>query len=274
MKTALFAIGTGILTAAQICVGNAVAMDNLRMTHSVYLGGLFMGSVDTEIDQSVSGYTVNTTAKTNENMRWMFSWAAKGATMGDVSGIQVQPVQHTHLSRWKGKERGADIKYSPDGKVSYTVSGKKSNNPNKYTNLDPEAVHNSLDPMSMILAATLEFEKTNVCEGRYPVFDGRRRYDVILTDGGSRNFSKSNYSVFEGKAIGCKLDIVEKGGFKKDKDYDLAKETDLVIWVAAPAPGGRVVPVRMQVDTGFGKMELHLERYQHGNAKLASKNAQ
>jgi len=274
MKRALIVIGASIVTAVQICAVNVSAMDNLRMTHSVYLGGLFMGGVDTEIEQSPSNYAITTTAKTNENMSWMFSWVAKGATMGDITGIKVKPVQHSHLSSWKGKDRGVDIKYSAGGIVSYTVTGKKSNNPNKYTKLDPSAVHNSLDPMSMILAATLAFEKNNICEGSYPVFDGRRRYDVLLTDGGYRTFKKSNYSVFEGKAAGCKLDILEKGGFKKNKDYELDKDTDVIIWVAAPVPGGRIVPVRMQVKTGFGSLELHLERYQYGAVKLASKNAQ
>ncbi|OUR79187.1 hypothetical protein A9Q83_04950 [Alphaproteobacteria bacterium 46_93_T64] len=275
MRKALIPLlSIGMLSLSQLLATTAFSMDNLQMKHSVYLGGFFMGSLTTEMEQSATTYTVRSTVETNKTLRWLVSWTAKGATTGKLSGTQVQPVQHTHVSQWKDKGRGADIKYTPTGHVTYSTSGKKSNNPNKYTELDPASVHKSLDPMSMILAATLEFEKTGVCGGTYPIFDGRRRFDILLSDGGYRTFKKSDYSVFKGKASGCKFEVVEKGGFKKNKEYELKDSSDLVVWVASPTSGGRVVPVRMEVNTGFGYFELHLERYQYGAVKLASKNAQ
>lgn len=94
-----------------------------------------------------------------------------------------------------------------------------------------------------------------------------------MTEKDGRLFKPSRYSVFEGIAIGCKLEIVKKGGFKKGPDnYDRLVD-EIVIWAAAPVAGARVVPVRMQMDTELGRLELHLERYNEGPIQLVSRNA-
>jgi hypothetical protein len=80
--------------------------------------------------------------------------------------------------------------------------------------------------------------------------------------------------VFEGSAVGCKIDVVKKGGFRRDMDSADKFNQEVVVWAAPPVAGGRVVPVRMQVDTEFGRMELHLDRYSEGPLRLVSRNLQ
>jgi Protein of unknown function (DUF3108) len=255
-----------------LALGNAQA-NELAVTHSVYLGGLFMGKLDTALTQSKSSYVITTAASTNKSLDWMFSWAASGRTVGNIDALKVSPVQHTHKSAWDEKKRGAEINYTDDGKVTFETFGKKSNNPNKYTPIEPGSLIGSMDPMSMFVTAALKLETTDSCSGAYPVFDGRRRYNVILSDAGFKELKKSSYSVFTGTAQGCKIDIEPLGGFKRKADFDLKDYPDIVMWVGSPVVGGRKVPVRLQVTTGFGSLELHLERYNLNDVRLASQNA-
>lgn len=255
-------------------VNTSFAAEKLDLVHSVYLGGLYLGRVTTQIDQTELTYKITSRAETSDTLSWLISWVADGRSYGSIQNKTFSPEQHIHESAWKKKKRGAVINYSSAGLVSYEQFGKKANDPNKYTPISASSLHKSFDPMSMILQAAAKLSEGHACQGEYPVFDGRRRYDVLLSNGNERIFAPSAYSVFSGKAKGCKIDVVKKGGFKHDSGYELNEGEDLVLWVASPVPGGRIVPVRMEVDTDLGAMELHLERYTEGSVKLASKNAQ
>ncbi|MEH6403796.1 MAG: DUF3108 domain-containing protein [Sneathiella sp.] len=263
-----------VLFGACLSSSSVFAQEKLELVHSVYLGGLFLGRISTQIDQSESAYKISSHAETSDTLSWLVSWLADGRSYGVVRNNIFSPQQHVHESAWRKKKRGAIINYSSDGLVSYEQLGKPTNNPKKYTPILPSSLHKSFDPMSMILQAGMEMSDGKPCQGEYPVFDGRRRYDVLLSNGDERTFSPSVYSVFSGKAKGCKIDVVKKGGFKRNSDYELNEGEDLILWVASPAEGARVVPVRMEVDTDLGAMELHLERYSEGEIQLISKKAQ
>ncbi len=249
------------------------AAEKLQIEHSVYLGGVYMGGVQTNIEQKDRTYQIFSEAKTNKTLDWMFKWAAKAQSNGKIKDNQLTPKQHVHHSVWNDKTRGAILNYSSDGSVKAELIGKKYTNLKKYTPVDPASTKNSLDPISLILAVALKMETVGGCKGVYPVYDGRRRYDVLLDDVGEKAFKASRYSVFAGNASGCRIDIDPKGGFKRNAETNLPDGTELVIWSAAPVAEGRIVPVRMQVVTDIGTMELHLERYSDGKVSLASRTA-
>ncbi|WP_169542843.1 DUF3108 domain-containing protein [Sneathiella aquimaris] len=249
------------------------ANEPLRLKHSVYLGGLYLGSVKTDVREAGNTYAIMSEARSNSSLTWMFEWIANATSSGTVFKNKVVPDYHFHQSAWNDKKRGATLTFDADGDVKAELVGKKNTNLQKYTPLPKDGLRNSVDPMSMILSAVLSYETDNRCDGYYPVFDGRRRYDVKLTDAGEKVFKPSKYSVFSGKASGCRINIIEKGGFKRDADYKLDEDEELIVWVAKPVEDGRPVPVRMQVQTDLGSMEMHLEKYTDGRVQLASKSA-
>lgn len=248
--------------------------ENLKLTHTVYLGGLYLGSIETDIEQTDQSYVIRSDALTNKRMSWMLKWTAQAMSQGHATSGQIKPELHAYVSQWRDKKSGADIRYDEAGKVDYDLVGKKRENASKYTPLDPGSLDGSLDPLSMVLSAVVQFERDGTCSGTYPVFDGRRRYDVTLQDAGVRQFKSSTYSVFAGEARGCQFEVIPKGGFRQEKTYEIEDPSDLVVWVAAPIPGARPVPVRMQVNTPFGFAELHLDQYHFGDTRLASRNSQ
>jgi len=269
MKLYISSIGLGLVSA--VLLTNVASAENLTLTHSVYLGGMYMGSFETEVTQSNDGYKIASTANSNSSLDWFFSWKAKAVSEGRRDGATLRPVKHYYTSRWKDETRGAEISFAPGAVPEYTVTGKTSSNPNKYTPIHKEALRGAMDPLSTVIAASMKMERDGTCNSQYPVFDGRRHLTVKLNDIDPKQFKKSNYNVFSGEAKGCRITYEELGGFKKGKGYEL--EDDLDIYFASPVPGGRVVPVRMHVDTQLGGFELHLEKYKYQDVQLASRNA-
>ncbi|MBL4907513.1 MAG: DUF3108 domain-containing protein [Sneathiella sp.] len=263
-----------VLAVGLISASSALASEKLELTHTVYLGGLYVGNVKTDIIQKDGTYRIESRARTSETWNWLFDWIAEGQSQGLISAELIRPEKHTYQSAWNGKKRGAFIDYSSSGQVEYKLIGKPNLNLEKYTPLDLASIHQSMDPMSMMLVVSETLQKGGPCVGTYPLFDGRRRFDVTLSPVSEIIFGRSDYSVFEGKAIGCKIEIDKKGGFKRNSNYELPQDGELILWVGSPVDGGRIVPVRMEMATSFGVAELHLAKYSYGDTKLASKNAE
>lgn len=264
-------VGVTAFAAGLLPAGAVVSEEKLKLTHTVYMGGLYVGDVKTDIVQTDDSYSIETKAQSSDTFKWLFSWVAEGQSRGLIDGNRFSPKAHIHQSAWNKKKRGAFIEYSPTGEVTFEIVGKPNANLKKYTPLDLKSIHSSYDPMTVLLATATRLQNGEECVGNYPVFDGRRRYDIVLSEVGEKLFAPSEYSVFQGSAKGCKIKVDKKGGFNRNSAYDVTEARDLVLWTAAPAEGTRVVPVRMQVETEFGAIEVHLANYSQGKVKLASK---
>jgi len=242
--------------------------------YSVYLGGLYLGSIETEVRQGEGSYKIESAANTNEAFNWVINWFARGETEGFVDLGKFFPRQHQHKSAWNKNVRTVTLDYAKSGEVRVQKTSTRPEPEKKYTSIDPDSLVNSIDPMTAILTMSNRLDRGEGCDAQLPVFDGHRRYDVQLTEKPAKYFKSSRYSVFEGRAVGCKIEIVKKGGFPVDQDHQRNADQELVIWAGSPIDGGHIVPVRMQVETQFGAMELHLDRYREGSQELASHNAQ
>ena len=270
-------IGAGVVFALLLLSRTASAMeDETDLHYSVYLGGLYLGGIETEVRQGKSSYKIESAARTNTAFNWVFSWFAQGETEGLVNLDKFFPRQHQHKSTWNDNVRLVSMDYAQSGEVRVEKTVTRSDPSDKLTPIDPGSLTNTIDPMTAILTMSSQLEKEKGCNARLPIFDGHRRYDVILSEKPARYFKPSRYSVFEGQAIGCKIDVVKKGGFRVNQESSRTaySDQDVIVWVGSPIENGHVVPVRLRLETQFGVMEMHLDRYREGPLKLVSNNSE
>src|SRR3546814_7071423 len=83
--------------------------------------------------------------------------------------------------------------------------------------LPPDAGKGTLDPLSVIAGLGELLQAGGRCEGTFPVFDGRKRYDLIVSDAGERALEPTSYSLYTGPARRCKLDYKMLGGHKIER---------------------------------------------------------
>tara|TARA_E500000305_G_C4006927_1_gene230491 strand:+ start:419 stop:1273 length:855 start_codon:yes stop_codon:yes gene_type:complete len=266
-----FALASAVVSPAALA-----AEKNSELHYTVYLGGLYLGSIETEIEQGDSQYKIESTANTSQAFNWIVSWFASGETEGLIGLDKFFPSQHQHKSTWNQNVRVVTMDYGKSGSVRVEKTTTRNEDSGQYTPIDPASLTNSVDPMTAILTMTNQLDEGKGCTARLPIFDGHRRYDAILSDVPSRYFKPSRYTVFSGNAIGCKLEFDRIGGFPVDQQqsFNSDSQQDVVVWAGAPIEGGRIVPVRMQLKTRFGNMEMHLDRYREGPLQLVSQNSQ
>ncbi len=137
-------------------------------------------------------------------------------------------------------------------------------------------LQNVLDPLSAIVLLTqmrLSSTGGEPCDKRLPIFDGRVRYDVVLSPKGTRPTGGSGR--MRGTAYVCKVNYVPIAGHKPGKqaaDYATGN-TGIEVWLVPVPEAGLLVPYYVHVPTPAGtasmvtsKFDLETSRGHHALA--------
>ena len=124
----------------------------------------------------------------------------------------------------------------------------------------------TMDPMSAVTAMVLSNAAGEVCRSRTRIYDGRRRYDALLSPLGERAFEGSAFADFAGEAEGCRLTFERIAGFKEGSDRLQGMHAD--IWLADLGIATGKVPVRLRLETPWGTGFAHLVRARAGDGRV------
>ena len=271
----------GALLALMFNAGWAFAQkpQNIDLRYDVYTGGFKALYADFDIKSDTGAYDIALEARTQGVIGGLFPWQGFYRTAGHTKDNALVPAQYTSRSIWKKKESLTEISYGPDGEVLKTTTrdGTKTT-----TNRDikRELTEDSVDLLTGTLLMMQSAKITDKCKGEIPVFDGKRRYNLVLEGDEMDTIRKSDYSVFSGQALKCTLKVKPVAGFKpKDQkrgwmavqNHTLERGKPPTIWFAATEAGGPVVPVRMEINSDYGAAVAHLTASNSKVAKKASK---
>lgn len=239
----------------------------LALNYDVYAGGFKALNASLKMDLDKQAYDMALDAKTEGFIGGMFPWKGSFNTAGhtDDKGTLI-PTLHTKRSNWKEKLSITEMTYAPDGtvlKATTNDQGKITSNKNIDENLSKHAVDLLTGTLAMLQSANSQGK----CEGSFPVFDGKRRFNITLKDDGTEVLPKSRYSTFQGEAMRCILKVEPVAGFKeKDKkrgwmavqNHTEERHKLPTLWLAPMAEGGQIVPVRMEIASAYGTVVAHL----------------
>jgi hypothetical protein len=118
----------------------------------------------------------------------------------------------------------------------------------------------TVDNLTAYLLVERQIARGGGCGLKVPVFDGRHRYDLEFRDAGDVVLSPEDGQKFSGKARECRMVRNEIGGFYVDKSHAEGASAG-IIWYAPLLPESDLaVPVRMEMQTEIGPVEIVLSR--------------
>ncbi len=238
----------------------------LNLQYNVYAGGFKALNAKLVMNLDKKAYDVKLQAETEGFIGSLFPWKASYNTSGHAEKGRLFPTVYTERSTWRGNEKITEMDYSPNGKVlkSTTQDGNKTT---VERDIDQVLTDNTLDLLTGTLAMMQSAKNTNKCSGKFPVFDGKRRFNITLKDDGTEVLAPSSYSKFEGKAMRCTLTVEPVAGFQpKDQkrgwmavqNHTEERHKLPTIWLARMKDSGQVVPVRMEIASAYGSVVAHL----------------
>src|SRR3546814_6055887 len=95
------------------------------------------------------------------------------------------------ISDWSSDVCSSDLRGEVIGTLVQPAQDWEGRHP-----LPPDAGKGTLDPLSVIAGLGELLQAGGRCEGTFPVFDGRKRYDLIVYDAGERVLEPTSYSIY------------------------------------------------------------------------------
>jgi hypothetical protein len=262
---ALFAIGLA-LGAPPVRADDAPVRPAVGLDYKIYIGGLEALAATATIASDPTRYDVEIKASTAGAIGRIFPWTIHIGSRGNVSGDRLQPVEHAQISNFQGKDRSVTLVY--DGKGGFLERRVVPDAQEDARDPVPEEMtRDTLDIVSGILAGLRTVDRTGSCAGRVPVFDGRRRFDLVYSDDGHERLEASGASAYEGDALRCAVNVEPVAGFwrKNQKKFFTRRVNGedqvvpIAVYVARVGAAKVEVPVRIESASPFGPLVLNLQ---------------
>lgn len=278
-------MGLAALLAAALPFATALAKEpapplQMRLNYTVYFGGAHIAGLAVDLGLGSGAYDMKTHVRTEGLIGRIFPWWMKSYSRGLLKSRDVHPIAAGQRNEWRGKQRWIDLEY----RRGRAIVASAEPEPDKEGRLAvPEAMRrDAIDLGAAVLRVVLAMENGARCTRRVPVFDGRRRYDLVLRHRVTDEIVRSRYSAFKGRAASCQVKMDRIGGFKRrdnsrhrvdeEAQYDeyahrrssgrkwADRDRSLSVWIGKVFDDAPPMPVRLSVDTPYGTLKAHLAR--------------
>jgi hypothetical protein len=239
----------------------AVALD-----YKIYIGGLEALSATATIGADAAHYDIEIKAVTAGAIGRMMPWTVNIGSRGNVSGETLQPIEHAQTNNFQGKDRSVVLRYDGHGGfIDRKVMPDAQED--QRDEVPADMTRDTLDIVSGVMAGLRAVDRTASCTSRVPVFDGRRRFDLVYSDDGHETLESSGVAIYSGDALKCAVKVEPVAGFwrKNQKKFFSRKvngEDQVVpieVYIARVGAAKVEVPVRIESTSPFGPLVLNLQ---------------
>jgi hypothetical protein len=251
-----------VVAVACLAGGTAGAQGKLDARYAATLAGVPIGRGAWIIDIGEDQYTAAASGMTTGLLQVFSNGHGSGASRGLVRGDNLIPI--TYASSINNDKRVEELRIVLSGGAVKEVTVDPPNVPN------PERVpltdahrRGVLDPMSAALfrvSGSGDPLSSEACRRTVPVFDGRMRFDLVLS---FKRFENVQARGYQGPVAVCGVQFVPLAGYVPQRPAIkyLMAQRDIEIWLAPLAGTHVVVPFRLSLPTPFGTGVLEATQF-------------
>lgn len=260
MKSVAIAVALACLPAAvsgQQAGAQQGGAQPVRAHYAAYSTGLNVLRLDAEVVLGPRDYRVRLTYRTAGTLRAFVQSDADTVAEGQFVGDRSAPRRFYSQGSLRGRPRATQIDYS-GGQPQVRVLSPPNDDEREPVPVADQA--NTIDTLSAMAQLMRRVNGTGRCEGRSRTYDGRRLAELAARTAGQETLEPTSRSSFAGPALRCDIEGTQLGGFMLDGDRTAAQRPQRAsAWFAAVAPGGPMIPVRLQFETRFvGSVTMYL----------------
>jgi hypothetical protein len=228
----------------------------LDLSYDLYVGGIPLGKVSMSARFQGADYKAISSLETKGIVNAFWQAKIETASSGSATAKKLQPSLYDSFSQNKSVQRQhATLTFGPDGPRSITSDPPYKDN--KYP-VGDDLKKGTLDPLSaaVYLTSGIAANETKPCEATAPVFDGRRRYNVVSNFIKNTNVHTDN-GLYSGPAMVCQIHYNEIAGYSQTVIEQNKKFPKMYAWIVAVQsssdPSRRyTIPVRLWAETDYG----------------------
>jgi hypothetical protein len=230
----------------------------VQASYDVAFNGIKVGAFDFTSTQQGGAYTLNG----NSQLSLLFGaikWRGDAQASGKVaSGV---PKPQAFSFTYQGGKKAGSTKVAYSGDTITQVLHDPPKEPKEGTvPVQPAHLKAVLDPMSAVMALTKGTDG-NPCARRIPVYDGKVRFDLLLSPRGTVQLTEQKPSGQPGTGYVCRVKYVPISGHKADEETKYMSGSDGIEVILRPIPSANAfVPYKVTIPTMAGPATLTAKR--------------
>ena len=234
------------------------AGQTMRASYEVIAAGMVVLEIDAWIEMTPAAYRVETSLRTRGIAYLVASGEQVSRASGGFVGVAARPADFVSEGVWRGRVRRIALAWrEQDPQVrELTPAETEEREP-----VSEAQRRGTLDMLSLVASIGRQVAASGHCDATAPVFDGRRRSDIVSTARGMERLAPWR-GAWHGDALRCDYEGRMVAGFRHDQDRaEAARPQRGTAWIAAPYGGAPAVPVRVDIPTRwFGTVTAELLR--------------
>ena len=207
--------------------------------YKFYVGGILIGKANFDARLGDGDYFTEGFLKTDGVSNWFVAATVAAQARGRI-GSKLSPKQLDVSGKTEKVDWKMVIGY--DGDAPSNVSSHPPFKKKSYE-IDPRKQGGALDPMSALIATLAPTKSGTPCRRTIPIFDGRKRYDIVFGKQTFKGKSKTGHRTFV-----CEARWKRVGGFKPK----MMRKDDVTFTARFEVRDGLTVPVKVWGETEFG----------------------
>ena len=186
----------------------AHAKDPLKVTYGLYASGFNVVDIQGTYALNDGTYDLTMDLETVGMLGAVAPWGGLIKSNGLDKGTDSTPLEHSFTSTWRGKVETTTFSFNQDGSLKSYILEKDDGE--IWDKMPKPEVYDGA-PLDM-LSALYRVMNNDSCEMTQAALDGKRRFDMVFRSLGTDVLEKSRYTIFEGEAEMCEIEIVPVAG--------------------------------------------------------------
>ena len=217
-----------------------------------YINGLSLAEATGRIKIVDYLYNINLKANASGIFSLFLEWQQEVETNGIIKNRMFKTYVYESNDK-RGKKRG-HMKLSFLNILPEILSANPDpSNDDRRKIIDQKILLQSIDPV----AGIINLGKNSDCNQNSKIFDGKRRYDLIIKFVGEEEIEIKEFNKKKIKAIKCEFEIKKLAGYTKK---EIAKYPSKgFIWFSSSNNDNLFLPVKVLIRTTWGKFICYFE---------------
>lgn len=241
---------------------------SLDARYDVSLLGLTLGTANLTGGIEGSAYKLDLTAKLTGLIGGFTGGRGSGAASGNLNGTKLSPTSFAVSSASSSESRTVRMALDSNTVAAVEIEPPIDAKPDRVP-LNDGHRRNVIDPLSAFLMPVVGKGLANACNRTLQIFDGAARYDIKMSQSGTREVKLEGYS---GPVAVCQVRYVPIAGHRSERPSTkfMIENRDISTWLAPVAGTNVMVPVRVSVKTMIGTAVLEASSFKVDPGMTAS----
>ena len=223
----------------------------------VHIGAFDAAKVKFIYSINTQDYGIRSEIATNGFFNTLYPFLAQYDTSGTLTGNKMTTHDYQYISRSRFKLRSKKVIFDDNG---FPISQIVVNNGKKKTrDFKPSPTPaDTFDLQTILMKIAYQYNTLGFCASEMSVYDGKRRFDVEVTDLGKNDIPQSESSPFFGQANLCSMHIKKNLSQDDDTLWEFATNKPIDFWIMRDTTSNKPFIARIRIkDTPLGELNAY-----------------